>query len=239
MAPHLDLYLKTDSIVHALDPRAKLVALCGLLLAVMALPPRPLWPLGLLCLLLGLAAALARLPALTLGRRLLPLALVVGVPFALSRLGDAATCRAGEVFAAKSVLVAAAFLVLTASTRPLTLLETVGRVPLLSACSQLAAFILRGADLLAGEAVRTNRARSLRVPATSLRMQVLGLAWASISLLTRAAVRSERVGAAMALRGFRGAFPAPVLPPLPWSHLLAATAYALLALGIAGGGRWL
>jgi cobalt/nickel transport system permease protein len=239
MPHHIDLYVNTDSPVHRLDPRSKLVAICGFLLAALVVPARPLWPAGSLWLLVGCAAALERLPARMLCRRMLSLSLIVGVPFALSRFGGEQTRLAGEIFAIKSLLVAAAFMVLMASTRAVTLLEITSRLPALSAFSQLAEFILRGADLLVEEVTRTNRAWALRAPRAPVRTRLSSLAWASISLLTRAAVRSERVGAAMALRGFQGRFPASALPRLPLSHLAAGVAYAVMSLGVAGAGRWL
>jgi len=239
MPHHIDLYVKSDSPLHRVDPRAKMVAIGGLLLAVLAAPIRPLWPAGALCLLVVGAAVLGRLPPGMMCRRMLSLALIVGLPFALSQLGGEETRLAGETFAVKSLLVAAAFMVLMASTRAVGLLEILGHLPVLSPFGQLGEFILRGADLLAEEVTRTNRAWMLRVPGAALGVRLSGLAWASVSLVARAAVRSERVGAAMALRGFRGKLPAATLPPLRPSHLAAGAAYALISLGIVGVGRWL
>jgi len=216
-----------------------MVAIAGFLLAVLVVPTRPPSPAGLLCLLVGCVAAFARLPAKMLCRRMLSLSLIIGLPFALSRLGGEQTRLAGEIFAVKSLLVAAAFMVLMASTRAVTLLEITSRLPALSALSQLAEFILRGADLLVEEVTHTNRAWALRAPAAAIRMRLSGLIWASVSLVARAAVRSERVGAAMALRGFQGRFPAATLRPVRLSHLAAGATYALISLGIAGVGRWI
>lgn len=238
MPHHIDLYVKTESIIHRLDPRAKLVAACGFLLAVCIIPIRPLWPAGLLCILLAGAAILERLPTKMLFRRMMSLVFIIGLPFILSRFGNEQTRLAGETFGVKSLLVATTFLVLMASTRAVNLLEITSRVPVLSVFSQLAEFILRGADVLAEEVIRTNRAWALRAPSAPARMRLTSLAWASVSLLVRAAVRSERVGAAMALRGFQGTFPVSALPRLPVSHLAAGVTYALVSLSIAGVGRW-
>ena len=216
-----------------------MVAMAGFLVAVFLAPTRPLWPAGALCLLVVCAAALGRLPARMMWRRMLSVSLIVGLPFALSRLGGDQTRLAGEIFAVKSLLVAAAFVVLMASTRALMLLEIAGRLPMLSTFSQLGEFILRGVDLLAEEVTRTNRGWALRAPAATMRMRLSGLVWASVSLVARAAVRSERVGAAMVLRGFQGRFPASPLPRLPLSHLAAGAIYAIISIGIAGVLRWL
>jgi energy-coupling factor transporter transmembrane protein EcfT len=235
---HLDLYVKTDSGLHRLDPRAKMVAITGFLLAVFLAPTRPLWLAGALCLLVVCAATLGRLPAKMMCRRMLSISLMVGLPFALSRLGGEETRAAGETFAVKSWLVAGAFVVLMASTRAVTLLEITGRVPVLSGFSQLGEFVLRGADLLAEEVTHTNRAWALRAPATAIRIRLSSLAWASVSLVTRAAVRSERVGAAMALRGFDGRFFAPPARRLAICDLLWGGAFGLAALAIGIVGRW-
>lgn len=235
----LDLYVKRDSPLHRLDDRAKLVGLAGFLVGALAAPARPPWAaLALAAALLG-AAAVGRLPPRALVRRLVPLALVIGGPFALSRLGGAATRAAGEVFAVRSFLVAAAFAVLMAVARPADLLEVGGRLPLVGGFAALSEFILRGTHLLAGEVVRTNRAWALRAPRPGLRLRVGALTAASISLLGRAAARSERVGAAMALRGFDGRLP-PVPPgPLPLSHLAAGLAFGFATLLLGVLGRWL
>jgi len=239
MPHHLDLYLKRESTLHRLDPRAKMLAVAGFIVAVLLAPMHPTWPMGALLVLLICAAALARIPVRLMCRRVLSLAVVIGMPFLLSRLGGEATRAAGEQFAARSLLVAAAFLVLMASTRAIVLLEVAERLPLVSVFGQLGEFILRGVDLLVEEVMRTNRAWALRAPRATLRVRLAGLTQASMSLIARAAVRSERVGAAMVLRGFQGKLPAASLTPIPRLHLAAGAAYALVCICIAGTGRWL
>jgi cobalt/nickel transport system permease protein len=239
MPHHFDLYVKRDGLLQRLDPRAKMVAAAGFVAAVLLAPMRPLWCLGALLLLLVGAGALARLPLRLAGRRLLSLAVIIGAPFLLSRLGSAHTRAAGEQFAAKSLLIAGAFLVLLASTRAVALLEVAERLPLLSPFGQLGGFILRGVDLLADEVTRTNRAWMLRAPRAPLRMRLTGLTQTSMSLIGRAAVRSERVGAAMVLRGYQGKLPAASPAPLSLPHGAAGAAYAALCICLAGMARWL
>ena len=238
MPHHLDLYIRRESALHGLDPRAKVLAAVGFVAAVLLAPTRPSWPLGLLLMLLICATALARIPARVVCRRLLSLVVIIGMPFLLSRFGSEATRAAGEQFAVRSLLVAATFLVLLASTRAVVLLEVAERLPVVSVFGQLSEFILRGADLLAEEVVRTNRAWVLRAPSATLRVRLTGLTQASMSLLSRAAARSERVGAAMVLRGFQSKLPTATPTPLPRSHLLAGLLFALISLGLAGVGRW-
>jgi len=239
MPHHLDLYVRRESALHRLDPRAKMLAVAGFIAAVLLAPMHPTWSMGALLVLLICAAALARIPVRLMCRRVLSLAVVIGMPFLLSRLGGEATRSAGEQFAARSLLVAAAFLVLMASTRAIVLLEVAERPPLISVFGQLGEFILRGVDLLVEEVTRTNRAWALRAPRATLRVRLAGLTQASMSLIGRAAVRSERVGAAMVLRGFRGKLPAASPRPIPRLHLAAGAAYALTCICIAEAGRWL
>lgn len=239
MPHHLDPYVRETGPLQRLDARAKLVATGGFVIAVLLAPASPWCPLALLAGLLLATIALARLPARLLGRRLLSLALILGLPFLLSRLGSEATRAAGEQFLVRSLLVTTAFLVLLARARAVELLEVLERLPLLSRFGQLAEFILRGVDLLVEEVVRTNRAWELRAPRATLRLRLVGLARAGISLLSRAAARSERVGAAMVLRGFQGWLPAAAPSPIPGWQLAAGAAYALAALSIAGASRWL
>ncbi len=239
MPHHLDLYVRRESALHRLDPRAKMVAAVGFAAAVLVAPMRPLWPMGALLLLLICAAALARIPVRLMCRRVLSLAVVIGMPFLLSRLGGEATRAAGEQFAARSLLVAAAFLILMASTRAIMLLEVAERLPLVSVFGQLGEFILRGSNLLTEEVMRTNRAWVLRAPNAALRVRLSGLTQASLSLIARAVARSERVGAAMVLRGFRGKLPAAPPTPIPRWHLAAGAIYAFAAICIARVSTWL
>ncbi|MDI6829448.1 MAG: energy-coupling factor transporter transmembrane protein EcfT [Armatimonadota bacterium] len=239
MPHHIDLYVRKESLIHKLDHRAKMVALSGFILAVFIVPTRPLWPAGLLCLLLGCVIVLERIPPRVFCLRMFPILVVVGLPFGLSQLGGEQTRTAGELFALKSLLVATALIAFTASTRIIAFLEVVGRVPILSVFGQLGEFILRGTDLLIEEVIRTNRAWTLRASFAPAWMKLTSLLWSSVSLLVRAVVRSERVGAAMVLRGFQGKLPTTASPRLEFSHLVLGLTYALVSIIIAGVGRWL
>jgi len=227
-----------DSPLHRLDDRAKLVALTGFVAAALLTPTRPAWPwLGLFGLLF-VALALGRVSRGPLVKRFLGLSLIVGVPFALSRLGGEVTRLAGESFAVKSLLIAGGFLALTATTRTADLLEVTSRLPGLRGLSALAGFILRGANMLAGEVVRTNRAWALRAPRARLGVRLRGLVAASISLLGRAAARSDRVGAAMVLRGFDGWLPPAPPRALRARDLAVGLLFAATSLALGGVGRW-
>jgi energy-coupling factor transporter transmembrane protein EcfT len=239
MIGHLDLYVKRKGPLHRMDERAKLIALTGFTAAAIAAPTRPVWPaLGLLGLL-GVLMAVGRVPATLVARRLLLLGVMVGIPYALSRLGGEQARLAGEVVAVKSLLVAASFVILTATSRAADVLEATGRLQLLRGLSALGEFIVRGVNVLVGEVVRTTRAWALRAPRASVGVRLSGLTAASVSLLGRAAGRSERAGAAMVLRGFDGQLPAPPERVLPAGDVAAGVLFAAASLVIAGVWRWL
>jgi cobalt/nickel transport system permease protein len=235
----LGTYVEGDSALHRLDARAKLIALGGFVAGVAASPIRPAWPwVALLALLAGMVV-LGRVPGGVTAKRLAALALVLGAPFALTRLGDEQTRLAGEVFAVKSLLVAGAFVVLTATTRVTVLVDVVSRAPGLGGLGALMSFIVRGVHVLFGEAMRTNRAWALRAPGAGMKTKLAAMTAGSVSLLGRAAARSERVGAAMVLRGFDGRIPVPSAPAPAWSHIVTASLFGLVCIAIAVAGRCL
>ena len=126
-AHRLNLYVKRQSPVHVMDPRAKAIALAGFLVGVLAITPLSPQPVLILSLLLICAVLLGRVPAKTLCVRVLSLAFIIGVPFGLSRFGSDEMRAAGNIFAVKSLLTAVAFLVFTATTPIATLFEMTAR----------------------------------------------------------------------------------------------------------------
>jgi cobalt/nickel transport system permease protein len=236
---HLDAYVEGDSALHRADPRAKLIALAGFLTGVGLAPMRPVWAWAGLLALLGAMLILGRVPGRVIAKRFAALSLVLGVPFALTRLGGEQTRLAGEVFAIKSLLVAGAFVPLTATTSSALLVDSVTRVPGLRGLGVLMSFIIRGVHVLVGEVIRTNRAWSLRAPTAGIGTKLAGMTAGSVNLLGRAAARSERVGAAMVLRGFDGRMPTPAAPPLAWSHAVVASLFGLLCIAMGAAARWL
>jgi len=239
MPHHLDLYVRSKSAVHALHPGAKILATCGFVAATLLLPARPGASGGVLALMLVLTAASARIPAGVLARRTLALLGVIGTPFLLSQFGGEATRVAGQSFALKSLLITGAFLVLMATTRVVGMLETMSAIPGPAAVVPLTEFIVRGVDLVMEEVIRSDRAATLRAPAAPLRVRVSGLVHAAASLLGRAAARSDRVAAAMVLRGFTGRFPPAERRPVPAAHIIVGALFGTVALGAAGLARWL
>jgi cobalt/nickel transport system permease protein len=234
----VNLYVSGHGILHRLDERAKLTALTGFVLAALVAPGRPQWPSLVLLGILAATAAAGRLPVKRIARHLTGLIVIIGGSLLLTRLAGPDTQLAGEIFAMKSLLVAGGFVVCTATTRPEALVDAIGRVPLLRGISVLSSFILRGCHILHREVVRTNRAWALRAPGAGPVTKLRGLAGGSISLLGRATIRSERMGAAMVLRGFDGSFPAAPPRPLGVNQLAGAVAFGLACLAVGGIGRW-
>lgn len=238
MPHHLDLYLDHGSPLHRLDVRAKLVGVAGATLGALLAPMAPAWGLAGVGGMVAMAAALARLPVRVVALRLAPLALVAGTPVALALLGEERARVAAASFAVKSLLIALAFLIVTATTRGVELLEAIGSIRLLGVIAPLAESIYRGVDLLAEEAARVRRAQLLRAPAASLRNRLAAVMYGSVSLLGRAAARSERVGAAMVLRGFAGRLPPPAPRRLPRWQGVAAGSWATLCVCLGAAARW-
>lgn len=235
----LDPYVEGDSALHRAEPRAKLIGLAGFLTGVGLAPMRPVWAWVSLLALLGAMLVLGRVPGRAIAKRFAALLVVLGVPFALTRLGGEQTRLAGEAFAVKSLLVAGAFVPVTATTGSALLVDSLTRLPGLRGLGVLMSFIVRGVHVLLGEVIRTNRAWSLRAPTAGIGTKLAGMTAGGVSLLGRAAARSERVGAAMVLRGFDGRMPTPAAPPLTWSHAVAASLFGLFCIAIGVAGRWL
>lgn len=233
------MYVDRRSVVHGLDPRAKAIALLGFLVAVVMVAPLTTPPVLVLSSLLVFPVLAGRIPVRVLCVRLLSLALIIGAPLALSRFGSVEMRAAGNVFAAKSLLTAAAFLIFSATTRITDAFDISGRFRPFAALSRLGEFILRGADLLADEVVRANRGWMLRAPSARVSTRVRGMVWVLLNLVVRAAIRSERVGAAMVLRGYDGHFPPEPPRSLPTAHLAAGLLFALVSLLAVGGARWM
>ncbi|HET9944722.1 MAG TPA: cobalt ECF transporter T component CbiQ, partial [Actinomycetes bacterium] len=72
------LYLPRDTVVHRLPPHCKLVAVLTFVVVVVATPRDAFWAFGIYALLLAGVAAVARVPARTVLKRM-----VVEVPFVL------------------------------------------------------------------------------------------------------------------------------------------------------------
>ncbi|WP_347352988.1 cobalt ECF transporter T component CbiQ [Intrasporangium sp.] len=214
------LHYHGHSPLHRLPAHPKIVALLGFVLAVVATPRTMLWPYAVHLLALLAAVRVSRVPFPYLGRRL-----VVEVPFVVFALlmpfvatgprvavGPLSVSQAGLwgawALLAKGTLGVLAALLLAATTEPRDVLAGFERLGLPRPLVQIAGFMIRYLEVVAGELSRMRIARASRgFQASSVR------AWPALgatlgALFVRSYERGERVHLAMLSRGYRGRLPA-------------------------------
>ncbi|GAA4086031.1 cobalt ECF transporter T component CbiQ [Actinomadura miaoliensis] len=215
------LYLPGASPVHRLPPQCKLVAVLVFVLAVVATPRERIWAFAGYALLLAAVAAVARVPyGLVLRRTLIELpfvAFALLMPFVASgeriswfglSVSEAGLWGAWNILA-KGTLGVVASILLAATTEPRLLLLGVERLRMPQLIVQIAAFMLRYADVVTGELRRMRIARASRgFEARDLRDAGV-LARSLGALFLRSYERGERVHLAMVSRGYDGRMPAP------------------------------
>jgi cobalt/nickel transport system permease protein len=240
-------YLAGDSPVHRLEPHAKLVAVLGFALVVVATPVHAAWSWaaygGYLALVL-LAAAVAGVGPARLAR-----GLAIEVPFVLFALllpfvaqgprvevAGIAVSESGLVAAggllAKATLSVLAAVVLSATTEPRALLAGLERLRLPSLLVQILMFMIRYADVVGGELQRMRVARESRgFEGRNLgALRVLGPA--AGSLFVRSYERGERVHLAMLSRGYTGRMPGGPVAAVPVQAWLTALVLPLGAAAV-------
>ncbi|HEV7933579.1 MAG TPA: cobalt ECF transporter T component CbiQ [Actinomadura sp.] len=213
------LYLPGDTPVHRLPPQCKLVATVAFVLAVVSTPREQLWAFGVYAALLAGLAAVARVPAAVVARRMaieLPfVAFALLMPFVAH--GQRVTVAgvglsAGGLWAAWNILVkgtlgVVASILLAATTEPRALLLGIERLRLPPLLTQIATFMLRYVDVVLGELRRMRVARVSRgFEARDVRHLAV-LARSLASLFLRSYERGERVYLAMVSRGYDGHMP--------------------------------
>ncbi|MGK5550827.1 cobalt ECF transporter T component CbiQ [Actinomadura kijaniata] len=213
------LYRHGDTPVHRLPPQCKLVAVLTFVLVVVGTPRERMWAFAGYAALLALVAALARVPPGFVARRM-----VVEVPFVLFAvvlpfvahgprvevLGVAVSQNglwAGWNILAKATLGAAATILLAATTEPRVLLLGLERLRMPALLTQIAAFMLRYADVIVGEAQRMRVARASRGFVARDARDAKVLARSLSALFLRSYERGERVHLAMLSRGYDGRMP--------------------------------
>jgi cobalt/nickel transport system permease protein len=214
------LYLPRDTPVHRLPPHCKLVAVLTFVLVVVATPRDAFWAFGVYAVLLAGVAAVARVPARTVVKRM-----VVEVPFVLFAfllpfvahgprievLGLSVSesgLLGGWNVLAKGTLGVVASILLAATTEPRTLLLGVERLHLPSLMVQIMSFMFRYADVVGAEMGRMRVARESRgFQGRDLRHAKV-VAQSAGALFIRSYERGERVHLAMLSRGYSGTMPA-------------------------------
>jgi cobalt/nickel transport system permease protein len=241
------LYLDRPSPVHRLPPQVKIAAMAAFTVIVVITPREEFWAFAGYALLLVVVAALARVRPGWLAKRCL-----IEVPFVILAVvlpftehGERVTWLGLSLsvdglygawnIVVKGTLGVLASLLLAATTTMRDLILGLDRLRCPQIITQIATFMLRYLDVLAGEARRMRVARVSRGYDPRFLWQVKAYAIGIGALFLRAFERGERVYLAMVSRGYTGRLPAPDAGgagALPW--LAAATvpvAAGLIALG--------
>ena len=213
------LYLPGDTAIRRLPGHVKLVAALGTVFAVVLTPREQFWAFGLHAAALATTAAVARIPAGVLLRRmavevpfvifavLMPFltagqrVVVLGVPLSVDGLYDAWNVLA------KATLGVVASIILAATTDLADLLAGLERLRMPALLVQIMSFMVRYGDVVTDEMRRMRIARESRgFVARDLR-QLPTVARTAGALFVRVFERGERVHLAMLSRGYTGAMP--------------------------------
>ncbi|MGW0366441.1 cobalt ECF transporter T component CbiQ [Streptomyces sp. NPDC002990] len=213
------LYRHGHSPVHTLPPHCKLAAAFAFVVVVVSTPREAMWAFGLYAVLLAAVAAVARVPAGFLLRRMLIeipfVAFAVLMPFVAQgervevlgmSLSVSGLWGAWNVLA-KGTLGVAASVLLASTTELRALLLGLQRLRLPPMLVQIATFMIRYGDLISDELRRMSIARRSRgFEATGIRHWGV-LAKTAGALFIRSYERGERVYLAMVSRGYAGSMP--------------------------------
>ncbi|MEW2631694.1 cobalt ECF transporter T component CbiQ [Streptomyces sp. NPDC048389] len=213
------LYRPGQSAVHALPAHCKLIAVLCFVLVVVSTPREAVWAFGLYAVLLGAVAAVARIPAGFLLKRLLIeipfVAFALLMPFVVPgertevlgvSLSVPGLWGAWNILA-KGTLGVAASVILASTTELRSLLLGLQRLRLPSLLVQIASFMIRYGDVVADEMRRMSIARRSRgFEARGVRHWSV-LAKPAGALFIRSYERGERVHLAMVSRGYTGTMP--------------------------------
>ncbi|MCY0927279.1 cobalt ECF transporter T component CbiQ [Streptomyces sp. H27-H1] len=238
------LYRPGHSPVHDLPPHCKLAATFGFVVVVVSTPREAVWAFGLYAVLIAAAAAVARIPAGFLLRRLLIevpfVAFAVLMPFVAQgerveflgmSLSVSGLWGAWNVLA-KGTLGVAASVLLASTTELRALLLGLQRLKLPPLLVQIASFMIRYGDVITDELRRMSIARRSRgFEARGIRHWGV-LAKTAGALFIRSYERGERVYLAMVSRGYAGSMPVideVTATPTEWAR---ASALPLTALAV-------
>ncbi|MFI6506501.1 cobalt ECF transporter T component CbiQ [Streptosporangium sp. NPDC050855] len=205
--------------MHRLPPQCKLVAVAGFALVVVATPREWFWAFGLYAVLLAVVAALARVPAGFVLRRMVVevpfVAFALAIPFIGSggrttfmgvSLSVAGLWAAWNILA-KATLGVAASVLLAATTEPRMMLLGAQRLRLPPLLVQIAMFMLRYLDVILDEMRRMRVARESRGFVARDVRHIPVIARSAGALFIRSYERGERVHLAMLSRGYTGSMP--------------------------------
>ena len=213
------LYGGVQSPVSSLDGAVKIVCLVGCVVAVVLTPPQQVWAFGLYAIVVLGAALTARIPLVTLGRRLLVETPFVVFAVVLPFIGtgprtevagvslSVAGCWAAWSILAKATLGVASSVVLAWSTPVADLLAGMERLRCPPILVAIGGFMIRYVDVVSGELHRLQIARISRGDDPRWLWQGRAVAATAGTVFVRSFERGERIQHAMLARGFDGTFP--------------------------------
>ncbi|HSI93281.1 MAG TPA: cobalt ECF transporter T component CbiQ [Jiangellaceae bacterium] len=213
------LYRHGNSLLHRIPAHVKVVALLAFVLVVVATPRERFAAFAGYAVLLAVVVAVAALPPGFVLKRM-----VVEVPFVvfalllpfvsmgprIDALGMSLSedgLLAGWNILAKGTLGVVAAIVLAATTDARALLLGLQRLRLPARMVEIAAFMVRYADVVAGDLHRMRIARESRAFESRHLGHVRVVAQGAGALFIRSYERGERVHLAMLSRGYAGAMP--------------------------------
>lgn len=242
--PHA-LYFHEHSPVHRLAPHVKVVAAFTFVFAVAVTPREAVWAFALDALAIALVIRLARVPLRFVLPRMLVVAPflgvaallpfvavgerieVLGVPLVVEGLWGAVNV------AAKALLGVTTSITLAATTEVPRLLRGLSRLRVPAVLTQIATFMVRYLEVVAGELGRQRVAMVARGHDPRWLWQLRPIAASVGTLFVRSYERGERVHAAMLARGYDGTMPPPLDEPEVGPRQWLA-AMSLPAVGVAG-----
>jgi cobalt/nickel transport system permease protein len=236
------LYVARGTVVHRLPPQVKLVAAVAFVVVVVSTPHRHVWAFAGYAALLAGVAALARVPAPTVLRRMvveLPFVLfAVLMPFVVRGertevLGvsvSVAGLWAAWNLLAKATLGVVTSILLAATTDLRDVLTGLERLRMPTLIVQIMTFMLRYADVITDEMRRMRIARESRGFEGRDVRHLPVVARSAGALFIRSYERGERVHLAMLSRGYDGTMPVTrdvAAQPAQWAAGLVLPAAAL------------
>jgi cobalt/nickel transport system permease protein len=244
---HAPLYVARDTPIHALAPECKLVATFAFVFAVVATPRDAFWAFGVYAAALAALAWVARIPLRVMARRL-----VIELPFVAFAvlLPIVGTGEHTEVLGlslsvpglwgawnilVKGTLGVAATGILVATTDVRDLLRALERLHVPRAFTAITTFMVRYAEVIAGELRAMRIARISRGHDPRWIWQARAVAATAGTLFIRSYERGERVYLAMASRGYGAEVVTPTVraPAADWALALAVPAAATVVAVVA------
>ncbi|MCD6497283.1 MAG: cobalt ECF transporter T component CbiQ [Deltaproteobacteria bacterium] len=243
---YIDHLAHRPGILQSLDPRGKVAATIGYVVAVSLTPNGAVLRLGLLLtLLLGvcIASSVPLAYAAKRGLLVLPFAGPVALAMPLAQpgpiwttIGPLELSRPGSILAAtiitKAFLAATALLVLAATTRFNHLLAALRWYRLPDIFLSILAFLYRYLFIVVDEGQRVARAGRTRSPGR-YRRPVTTAAAMIVGLVRRSFDRAQRVYTAMLARGYDGTTRSDHAQPRGAHNLVVSLTFGVIALSFA------